>query len=178
MELTDAEKLMLAMVAEMHQAAGIKNGINAKLIHDALWSGNEWAIRWDVQLPWSSDQENPPYVDHVVDVLDMWSFIEEGFAALPAADVQRVLDETESTLAPTLPGFDGNNETDEYSAARFLIDTMGRFSRFAGRDLNSHHDTIARSNRRLAVFDPIRVSLGNRHPVRVTADEIIEVVNA
>jgi uncharacterized protein len=178
MQLTDAEKLMLAMVAEMHQAAGIRNGINAKLIQEALWSGNDWAIGWDVQLPWSDKPPTPAYVKHVVDVLDMWTFIEEGFAALPAVEVQRVLDETKSTLAPTFPGFDGNNEPDEYSAARILIDKLGKFSRFAGRNLNSHHDTVAGSNRRLAVFEPIRAGLGNRHPVRMTADEIIEVVNS
>lgn len=168
---------MLAMVTEMHQAAGIKNGINAKLISEAIWSDNTWAIEWDVQMPWSGTSPTPQHVKHVVDVLDMWSFIEEGFAALPAADAQRVLDETGYNRGPVFVGFDGNNEADEYSAARFLIDKMGRFGRFAGRDLNSHHETVAGSNRRLVVFEPIRARLGTRRPVLMTADEIIEVVN-
>lgn len=34
---------------------------------------------------------------------------------------------------PIVPGFDGNNEGDEYSAAQFLVDEMGRFGSYKGR---------------------------------------------
>ncbi|HEY4146601.1 YfbU family protein [Pinirhizobacter sp.] len=177
MQFTNAEKLMLVMIAEMHQASSIKNGINSKLVQDALWSNNDWAIGWDVQLPWLQRDANPPYVNHVVDVLDMWTFIESGYRALSPDDVKRVDVETGYQGGPKFSGFDGNNESEEYSAARFLIEEMGRFSSFVGRDLNSHSPTIDHSRRRLAVFKSIRDGLGDRNPVRMNADEIIEVVS-
>lgn len=178
MQLTNAEKLMLAMVAEIHQAAGIKNGIDSKLIQDALWSNNDWAIGWDVQLPWPQRDANPPHVNHVVDVLDMWNFIESSYSALAVSEVQRVDAETGYKGGPKFPGFDGNNESEEYSAAQFLIKNMGRFSNFATHYLNSHGPTIDRSKRMLAIFKPVRDSFASRHPIQMTADEIVAVVTA
>jgi uncharacterized protein YfbU (UPF0304 family) len=56
-------------------------------------------------------------------------------------------------------GFDGNNEATHLSIAHFFVDKMERFSRFKGRDLNSHMPTIAGYRRMLVVFERMRQSL-------------------
>ncbi|MFG6083671.1 YfbU family protein [Paracoccus litorisediminis] len=43
---------------------------------------------------------------------------------------------------PQFAGFDGNNETLHMSAARFMVEKLGRFDRFAGRDFNSHYTAV------------------------------------
>ena len=178
MQLTDAERLSLTMLAEIHEAIGIKNGINARLVKDAIWGGNEWAIYWDVPLPWTQQAGNPAHVEHVADVFDMYSFLEAGYGALSPQSKAAVDQATGRQGGPKFPGFDGNNETDEYSAGKFLIDEMGRFGSYKGRAMNSHHPTVDRSNRMLAVFKPIRDSMAMRHPIVMTDQEIIAVMTA
>ena len=58
-------------------------------------------------------------------------------------------------------GFDGNNELEYISVARFLIDHLDSFTDFKGRDLNSHMPSIDRYSRMFLVFEPMRKSLGS-----------------
>ena len=51
---------------------------------------------------------------------------------------QRVSGVTSDQFFATFRGFDGNNETEMLGFARLLIERQGKFSRFKGRDLNSH----------------------------------------
>ena len=136
------------------------------------------SIPADIHLPWRDEACNPPHVTHVLEVLDMWSSIEDSYAALTPNETARYAAETGHTYDPQFPGFYEHSESDEYSAARFVINDMGRFSKFAGHNLTSQHPTIARSRRMLVAFMPIRATLGNRNPVLMTADEIIAVIKA
>lgn len=177
MKFTDAELLMTLMLAEVHQVLKINNGVNSKLVSEAIYSENTWAIEWDVQLPWTGGDSTPDYVNHVADVLDMWTFIENGYAALSAPDKQQFLTQTQQKGAPSFPGFDGNDEAKCIGAARMLINHMNRFTNFAGRDLNSHHSTIDRSKRMLGVFSPILPTLGLRSG-GLTLNELVNIFNA
>ncbi len=90
----------------------------------------------------------------------MWSFIEEGYKKLSPEDKARVASEAESFGKHVqFTGFDGNNETEYYGIARFLIDDLERFSIFKGRDLNSHMPSIDRYRRMNAIFEPMRALL-------------------
>jgi hypothetical protein len=55
----------------------------------------------------------------------MWSFLEEGYAALGAADKARVDKENFGPLS--MPGFDGHE--DQLYIARFIIERMEDSSR-------------------------------------------------
>jgi len=99
-------------------------------------------------------------VREVVDVLDMWSFLESSYGKLSKADKARVAKEADPFgVHVEFRGFDGNNETAYTSIARFLVDKMDRFSEFKGRDLNSHMPTLATYGRMLEVFLPLRETL-------------------
>jgi hypothetical protein len=91
--------------------------------------------------------------------------IEEGFAKLSDPDKQRLKIEAE---------FDGNHEK-HYGIARYLVDVMKRFTYFAGRDLNSHHESVPGYLRMYSVFEPIRAKLSDRS---LNVDELIEILKA
>ena len=76
---------------------------------------------------------------------------------------------------PKFPGFDANNEAEHLGIARFLIDDLERFSRFAGRELNSHAQSIDGYRRMLQVFLPMRETLVG-HGLSDT--QIIEILSA
>ena len=92
--------------------------------------------------------DDPDEVRHVVDVLDMWTFMEEAYISFSAGDKKKlVADVGPRADSVAFPGFDGNNESSQLGIACFLIEDMGRFQRFKGRDLNSHHRTEERYRR-------------------------------
>jgi uncharacterized protein YfbU (UPF0304 family) len=177
MKLTNPEKLILTMLADIHKKLGIENSVDTKLLTSAIYSDNTWALSWEMpSIVGDSPDPTPPAVSQVSDILDMWSFIEEAYASFGASEKKKI--EAEANPFGThvqFSGFDGNNEAELMSIARFFVEDMGRFSRFKGRDLNSHHPSIETYRRMLAVFEPIRKTLAGHE---LTAGQVIELLNA
>ncbi|HDL7690456.1 TPA: YfbU family protein [Yersinia enterocolitica] len=179
MKLTNPEKLTLVMLSEIYEKLGINGGdnIDPNFIKEAIYSDNTWGLDWKYSgIFYDKTDPNPPEVTEVVDILDMWSFIEESYEQLSA-------DEKNELVAKADPfgkhvkfsGFDGNNETKHLSIADFLINELDRFSRFEGRDLNSHAPSLATYDRMYKVFEPIRNTLVG-HGLDV--DELAAILNA
>jgi len=72
-------------------------------------------------------------------------------------------------------GFDGNNESEHMGIALFLVEKMDRFTRFKGRDMNSHHPSVDTYARMFAVFEPIRKTLIGRS---LSPTEMISILKA
>jgi len=174
-KITDGERLILGMVAEIHTHLKVKGELKPDFIMDAIYGGHYWGLAWKYSGLFHRHEDGAKNVSEVVDVLDMWSFIESSYAALSAKDKGRVEKEAAPFgKNPRFPGFDGNNETEHMGIANFLIEKLERFSSFAGRDLNSHWQSLDTYRRMLRVFDPIRRTLIGR---TLTADEFIAILN-
>lgn len=174
MQLTNPEKLIISMLAELHEKAGIEVE-QAQLIKRAIYSNNTWALSWELQGIVGDDrEETPPLVSDVVNILDMWSFLEEAMAALPEKDAQEVRDAVGRTTE--FIGFDGNNESEAFSTAVFLIGPMKRFESYVGRDMNSHIPTLDRYRAMYQVFKDLRPNLGYRRTL--SREQLIQVMNA
>jgi hypothetical protein len=123
-----------------------------------------------------SKDEEPPEVNEVLDILDMWTFLEEAHERFGPQDRKKVETEAHPFGANVrFPGFDGNNETDLRGIARFLVDDMGRFSRFKGRDMNSHCPSIDGYRRMLETFESIRATLDGHG---LSPSQAINILNA
>jgi uncharacterized protein YfbU (UPF0304 family) len=179
MKLTREQALTMALLTEIHSALNIKNGINSKVISHALETGNTWAIDWEAQYLESDDDPEPvpAYVEHVIDVLDMYDLLSTSYNALSDEDKKKY-EEAVKAGAPMFPGFDGNGEAEYLSAMRMMVEHLDRFTSYQGRVINSHSPTVARSTRMLRVFLPIRDQLGSRNPIVLTVDELIRVMNS
>lgn len=176
MKLTNAEKLTLTMLADLHEKLEIDE-VNTKLLKNAIYTNNTWALSWEMPgIVGDSPEPTPPEVSLVVDILDMWSFIEEAYERFDPAQKS----ELEAKAGPfgkhvAFSGFDGNNESEFMSIANFLVNDMGRFTSFTGRDLNSHCAVIDGYRRMLAKFLAIRPNLDGRG---LSVAELAEVLNA
>lgn len=157
---SDGEKLILWVLRDMCKGMNIKGDVDTEFIVDVISGGHYWAPRWEMQGIFHDYQDNPENVRFVVDVLDMWSFMEEAFEALSVKDKELLKEEAKPYGEHVeFIGFDGNNETSYMGIARFLIDKMNRFTRFKGRDLNSHSPKVARYRKMLIEFELIRKTL-------------------
>ena len=173
MEIRPVERLILTMLTEIYDNLKIKGEIDASLVRSALYGGHSWVFDWE--MPGISKVEDKPerLVRETVNILDMYDFLELSFADLGQDDRVGIDD-----WRVRFPGFDGNNETDHMGIARFFIEELGRFDRFKGRSLNSHHPTLDRARAMLRTFEPIRAATGMRGDLpRLTADEIRQIIN-
>jgi uncharacterized protein YfbU (UPF0304 family) len=177
MKLTDGEKLILLMLSEIYEKLGVYGETDPKFVRSTILNDMLWGLTWKYSgIPFEKT-ENPAAVSDVVSILDMWRLIEQSYAKLPPADKKRI----ETDAVPfgknvSFLGFDGNNESEYMAIARFLVEDIGTFEYFKGRDFNSHvPSSLASYKRMYAVFEPMRRTLDNRD---LSASQIIEVLNA
>lgn len=176
MRLSDGEKIIIALLADIHKGLKIKGEIDVKGLMAAIYGGHLWSLKWDWTGLLHDYEADPEVVSQTTDILDMWSFIEQCFANLSDDDKAKVRAANHGD-DPKFPGFDGNNE-DHYGVAKHLINEMGRFQNFKDHYLNSHSQRLDHYLQMFRVFEPIRDTLGLRPNVQMTADEIISVLQA
>ena len=175
-EISDGEKLILLMLCDICKHQKIPSELDPEFVTNAIVNGHYWGMEWEYSGLFDRHIDSPAVVSEVVDVLDMWSFIESGYAKLSDDDKASV----ESDATPfghhvRFSGFDGNNETEHLSVALFLIRDLKRFQIFKRRDLNSHCPIIDRYRRMLNIFEPMRPTLIGRE---LSATEIVGLLGA
>lgn len=162
--LDQPQKLMTWLLTQILAKVGDKNDAKeVRLIQEAIVGGHFWALDWTMTGVLHDHEDNRRTLSSVVDTLDMWDFIEstyEGFS-------QDARDEVEAKAGvfgkdPQFWGYDGNNEIEHMSIARFLVEEMGRFQRFKDRSFNSHMPTVSRYARMYELFEPMRKNLVGR----------------
>jgi uncharacterized protein YfbU (UPF0304 family) len=152
MNFTPAERLIVLMLAEIHEKIGVKDGIEPAFIKRAIYTGNAWAIPHRYTGVFDVDDHDQEVVDEVGAIMDMWMRLEDEFGRLSKAEKNRVLRQADP-FKPHFKGFDGNNEGSHLSVARFYIEQMELYRPLAGRDLNSHWPLLAAYRRMLPVFE-------------------------
>lgn len=158
---SDGEKMLMLMMGDLYKHLGIKGAeTNPDFLAKVIYGGHYWAPKWDMQGVFHDHVDNPDDLQHVVDTLDTWAFIEEACERFTASQREQIATEVGPLGAHIeFQGFDGNNESSQLSIARFLIEDMDRFSRFKGRSLNSHHPTHSRYARMNQLFASMRAGL-------------------
>jgi uncharacterized protein YfbU (UPF0304 family) len=177
--LSDGEKLITTMLVDVIKGLKIKTDTNIDLVKNVIYGGHYWALGWEMPGLFHDHVDKRSRVDFVVDVLDMWDFLEEAFEKLSEDDKVRLA----NAVGPLdnivqFPGFDGNNENEYMTIAKFLIDDLSRFSRFKNRKhgLNSHHSTLETYARMCRAFEPIRTTL--IYGKTISVEQLAEVLNA
>ena len=176
MQLTSGEKIIIAMLADLHKALKIEGEIDTDQLMAAIYNGHLWSLEWDYSGLLHANEASPVHVKETTDILDMWDFIEVAFEQLNDEGKARVKAEN-NNFEPVFRGFDGNNE-EHFGIAKHLIERMGRFETFKGRALNSHSQVVPHYLRMLKVFEPIRNQISMRSNTSLTEDELIAVLKA
>ena len=171
------ETLTIHMLCELLKAQKAKSEIDPDFVQSALYGGHLWGLKWKYSGVFPTHSDSPSVVEEVVGILDMWDFIEGGYAKLTKKEKERVAKEAAPFgEKPAFHGFDGNNESEHCGVARFLVEDLARFSRFKGRDFNSHIPSSVPTNiRMLKVFLPIRATLTGGG---LTDTQIIQILKA
>jgi uncharacterized protein YfbU (UPF0304 family) len=173
-EFSNADKLSLFMICDIYEKLGIDAEFDPKFIRTALMNGHAWGIDWRYGVMFPRSEDEPELVRMVVDILDMWNFIEAAVAKLNDDDKTKLATEIGYIGRAQFQGFDGNNEIDYMAACAFLVEDLDRFGRFKTRArLNSHSPKVARYLRMVRAFEPIRPRLAGRD---LTLDELVQIL--
>jgi uncharacterized protein YfbU (UPF0304 family) len=175
---SDGEKLLMLMMKDLFQSLNVKDPeIRPDFLADVIYGGHYWAPKWEMNGVFHDHVDNPLEVRFVVDVLDMWDFIEAAAEKLTAEEQKKIAAEAGPWGGSLkFPGFDGNNESEQLSIAEFLVSKMGRFQRFKSpkRSFNSHCPTYDSYLRMLNIFEGYRQKLVGRG---LTAAELIIILS-
>ena len=161
--VSHGETLALMMLRDLYKHLKVKGEIDPEFVGEALWGGRLWGLEWKYTGLFHGDVDREEVVHEVVQILEMWSFIEFGYADL--SDEERA--DVEKEVGPRgrdvrFLGFGGNHETAHLGIAGFLIDHLGRFGNFKERKLDSHMPSIEGYRRMYEVFEPMRQTLIGR----------------
>jgi hypothetical protein len=110
MKLSDGEKLIILMLADMYKHLKIKGEFDPAFIQHTILYDHLWGLDWKYSgIPFEKEQ-TPHQVTEVVNALDMWWFIEQSYAQLSKADKDRVKKDADPFGTHVkFEGFDGNN---------------------------------------------------------------------
>jgi uncharacterized protein len=175
LRIGDGNKLIIIMLCQLFKKLNLDTEIDPEFVESAIHGGHYWGLEWQYSGIFHGHEDAESTVSEVVDILDMWYFVERGFAALSTKDKELVASKSPLGKHVKFSGFDGNHEGEYIGVARFLIEKLDRFTEFRKRGLDAHMPTIEAHRRMLAVFDPIRKNLVGRD---LSAEEIIDILNA
>ena len=170
MKLSDGEKIIISMLYHIHKKLGIEEESDAEFIHESILSGNLWAIK--IQLSGLFDKQNSSAeVDETLSILYMWFCIESSFNSLSPED-QAMISEATNSKTVEFPGFSHNCEP-HYEIAKYIINSLDRYTEFASRDLRCPAPTLLKYKKMLEVFDKY-----NKPNIPLSSDMIINILNA
>ena len=165
LQLSGGETLTAVMLASLMKHLHIKDDIDPELVLKAIQGGHYWMFPRELRGIFHGHADAPDSVELVVQVLDMWTFIEEALDAL-APDAQQRVAEAAGMFGADLkfPGFDGNREAEHLQIARFLVFDLKQFGRFgaAHDNLDAHRPMGDAYGAMLRVFKPLQEALAGQ----------------
>lgn len=174
LRFSDGEKLILWMLADLKKSLNVKGEIDPDFLSSALAGGHYWALGWEYQGIFPTHEDSEETVSQVVNILDMWVFLERGYECLSMENKERLKIEA-SPFGDKVKflGFDGNNESEHLSIARFMTEKLERFPSLQGSIINSHFPSLKTHLSMYSKFEPIRANLVGRE---LNVDEIIKII--
>jgi uncharacterized protein YfbU (UPF0304 family) len=172
---SDGEKMLMLMMKDLFKSLNVTDpDSNPNFLAEVIYGGHYWAPKWEMQGVFHDHVDDPKEVRNVVDALDMWMFMEVAYGKLSAEDKAKIVAEVGPWQTDVkFPGFDGRDEVSSMGIANFLVNKMGRFSRFKGRDFNSHRPRRVRYRRMYQLFEPMRRTLIG---MELSADQLITLL--
>ncbi len=141
MKLTDGERLIAVMMADIMEALNTQGEIDPSLVKSLVINNDGWALRRTYPGIFESEAASDEVVRETGDILWMFGIIESSIDRLKGQQAE----EAARWHYKEWRGFDGNNDP-HYGVARTMIEELGEFEQSRkGINLNSHtQSTLSR----------------------------------
>jgi uncharacterized protein len=149
MKLSDGERLLVVMLAEVMEAMSLNRELDPSLIKMLAINHDDWAIAHKYQGIFDSEAPPEGVVRETHEILWMWQVLEDSIANLEGADAE----EAAGWHYHKFIGFDGNHDR-HFGVTHTLVKDLDLYSDFKDRGFNSHSQaTLPRYREILAKFD-------------------------
>lgn len=149
MKMSDGERLIVVMLAEVMEALEINKEIDPKLVKSLAIDNAGWAIKRKYSGIFTSEAPSDGIVSETTNILWMWGIIESSISKLSGSEAN----EASSWHWNKFSGFDGNHD-DHHGVAQTMVEELGEFQSFKNRGLNSHsQSSLPRYRRMYEKFD-------------------------
>lgn len=167
MRLTDGERLITVTLADIMESLKLDREVDPALIKTLACGGDDWAIKRKYSGIFGNEAPASEVVTETTNILWMWGIVEHAIAQLSGAEAT----EAQGWHWGKFGGFDGNNDP-HFGTAITLINVLGEFEEFKGRNLNSHSQaTLPRYRTMYAKFDKyLHGNAGNPLPMVALRD--------
>lgn len=134
MEMSDGERLIVVMLAEVMEALKLDREINPTLVKSLAINNDGWAIARKYPGIFESHAPSDDVVRETTDILWMWGIIESSIEKLSGAEAE----EAKAWHWNAFGGFDANHDP-HFGVAQTMIQDLDEFSSSRkGVNLNSH----------------------------------------
>jgi uncharacterized protein len=174
--LSNGEKLILTMLAEIYKKLGINGGIDPNVVLAGTRGDTAWILQLEYGNIVRSSDELPPAVKETCNILDMYRSIEPSFTKLNEPEKERVKRESDPFGDYVkFQGFDGNHDA-HYGILSDLVNVLEKYEERNDGIVNSHSSvSLPKYRKMLAVFhsmpDPYLHD-------GLTGDQIIQILKA
>jgi uncharacterized protein len=128
--LGDGEKLIILMLCDLFKKLKLNSDIEPEFVEEVIYGGHYWALDWKYPGIFHGHEDSMAVLHETVNILDMWSFLEDGYSKLSKKEKDRVAAEAEPFGKHVVfRGFDGNGEAEYIGIARFLVEQLDRFTK-------------------------------------------------
>ena len=132
-----AEKLILLMLCDLVDHLAVKGQVDADFVREEiLGGGHYWALGRKFGPVFTDTFVSEEVAHETAQILSMWDTLEHFYEDLSEASRKQI--EEEWGKPPLFRGFYANEEIEHLSVADCMINRLDRYSRFKGRELDSH----------------------------------------
>lgn len=160
MKLTDGEKLITAMLADIIEHLGIKGEFDPAFIKTAVFGDDGWALKWKYPGLFHSEGPSDEVVSETGKIMTMCRVVENSISQLSEEDRASIPEHQQMVFV----GFDGNEEP-HYGVATMLVEHLDRFGEWQDRGMNSHHNTLSRYRAMLRAYDHMELPMNGKFPL-------------
>lgn len=146
--MSDGEKLIAVMLADIMKSQKIKGEIDPDLVTTAIAGDDLWALKWRYGGLFHNEGPSDDIVDETAKIMTMCRVVENSINKLSPSERKNIPEHDQLVFV----GFDGNEES-HFGVASMLVEKLDRFTEWSGRSMNSHHNTIDKYRAMKRVFD-------------------------
>ncbi|MEM7690118.1 MAG: YfbU family protein [Pseudomonadota bacterium] len=151
MQMSDGEKLIAMMLADLMRAGKISGEIDPDFVIEAIAGDDLWALKDRYHGLFHNDGPSDDEVNETYDILEMARAVE--FSIDRLSDEEKA--EIEENDRQVFIGFDGNHDP-HLGVPRMAIEKLNKWQEFSERPLNCHHTILPRYRRQIQVFEHIK----------------------
>ena len=153
MKMSDGEKLISLMLADLMKHLAVEGEIDPDFVQDIVAGNDLWALKWKYGGIFHDEGPTDEVVNETTQIMTMCRNLEQSINQLGPNESSQIT----ASDQVVFDGFDGNYEP-HYGVAKMLVHKLDCFEEWVNRPLNSHTARLENYRRMLKRYEKVAIS--------------------